>query len=111
MINKNDIYVRLLSKSDITERYLSLFKNDLVTRFLDVNLSREKVLSYIRNGHDTGSYYINAICLMCNDFHIGNIKIGPIKRKDGKSDLVTVVGDNSYWGKGVEVTHNAYFRY
>ena len=48
---------------------------------------------------------------MCNDLHIGNIKIGPIKRKDGKSDLVTVVGDNSYWGKEVEVTHNAYFRY
>ena len=44
MINKNDIYIRLLSKSDITERYLSWFKNDLVTRFLNVrNLSREKV--------------------------------------------------------------------
>lgn len=105
MINKNEIYIRLLSKSDITERYLSWFKNDLVTRFLDVrNLSREKVLNYIPNGHDTGSYYIYVICLMCNDLHIGNIKIGPIKRKDGISDLVTVVGDDLYWGKGVEGT-------
>ena len=41
---------------------------------------------------------------MCNDLHIGNIKIGPIKRKDGISDLFTVVNDNSYWGKGVEGT-------
>ena len=102
MIKKNDIYIRLLSKSDITERYLSWFKDDLVTKFLDArNLSKEEVLNYIQNGHDTGSYYIYAICLMCNDLHIGNIKIGPIKRKDGISDLVTVVGDNSYWGKGV----------
>jgi len=33
--------------------------------------------------------------------HIGNIKIGPIKRKDGVSDLVTVLGDQDYWGKGI----------
>ena len=33
--------------------------------------------------------------------HIGNIKIGPIKRKEGISDLVTVIGDKNYWGKGI----------
>ena len=102
MIKKNDIYIRLLSKDDVTERYLSWFQDDLVTKFLDArNLSKEEVLNYIQNGHKTGSYYIYAICLRCNDLHIGNIKIGPIKRKDGISDLVTVVGDNLYWGKGV----------
>ena len=102
MIKKNDIYIRLLSKDDVTERYLSWFKDDLVTKFLDArNLSKEDVLNYIQNGHKTGSYYIYAICLRHNDLHIGNIKIGPIKRNDGISDLVTVVGDNSYWGKGV----------
>jgi [ribosomal protein S5]-alanine N-acetyltransferase len=102
MIKKNDIYIRLLSKNDITERYLSWFKDDLVTKFLDArNLSKEEVLNYIKSSQETGSYYIYAICLRHNDLHIGNIKIGPIKRNDGISDLVTVVGDNSYWGKGI----------
>jgi [ribosomal protein S5]-alanine N-acetyltransferase len=102
MIKKNDIYIRLLQKNDITERYLSWFKDDLVTKFLDArNLSKKEVLNYIYNGQETGSYYIYAICLKHNHLHIGNIKIGPIKRKDGISDLVTVVGDNSYWGKGI----------
>lgn len=98
---KNDIYIRVLSDKDINDRYLSWFKNNKVTKFLDAkNLSRKKVLKYIDEGKKTGSYYIFAICLKKNDLHIGNIKIGPIKRKDGISDLVTVIGDHEYWGKG-----------
>ena len=59
MIKKNDIYIRLLSKNDITERYLSWFKDDLVTKFLDArNLSKEEVLNYIKSSQETGSYYI-----------------------------------------------------
>jgi len=102
MINKNDIYIRPLLKEDITERYLSWFKDDLVTKFLDArNLSKEEVLNYLKYGKESRSYYIYAICIKHNDLHIGNIKIGPIKRKDGISDLVTVIGDHTYWGKGV----------
>ena len=42
MIKKNEIYIRILSKDDVTERYLSWFKDDLVTRFLDSkNLSKD----------------------------------------------------------------------
>ena len=99
---KNDIYIRVLTDKDINDRYLSWFNDNKVTKFLDAkNLSRKKVLKYIEEGKKTGSYYIFAICLKNNDLHIGNIKIGPIKRKDGVSDLVTVVGDSSYWGKGI----------
>ena len=42
-----------------------------------------------------------AICYASTDLHIGNIKIGPIRRKDGVSDLVTVLGDKNYWGRGI----------
>jgi len=102
MIKKNEIYIRILSKDDVTERYLSWFKDDLVTRFLDSkNLSKDEVLSYLKHGHESGSYYIYAICLKSSNLHIGNIKVGPIRRKDGISDLVTVIGDKDYWGKSV----------
>jgi RimJ/RimL family protein N-acetyltransferase len=33
--------------------------------------------------------------------HIGNIKIGPIDWDNGISDLVTVIGDRTTWGKGL----------
>jgi len=101
IIKKNKIYIRPLLNEDITERYLSWFKNDLVTKFLDAkNLSRDQVINYLKYGKETGSYYLYAICLNENDLHIGNIKIGPIKRKEGVSDLVTVIGDQNYWGQG-----------
>ena len=98
----NDVYIRLLRSSDINKRYISWFSDITVTRFLEArNLTIEDSKSYLQKGHDTGNYYIYAICLTKNDLHIGNIKIGPIKRKEGISDLVTVIGDKNYWKKGI----------
>ena len=97
-----DIYIRKLEVSDINSRYIKWFSDSNVTEFLDArNINIDESKSYLINGCKTGKYYIYAICLDKNDLHIGNIKIGPIKRKDGISDLVTVIGDKTYWGKGV----------
>jgi len=98
----NDILLRPLRESDINSRYISWFEDPAVTRFLEVrniNIAESKL--YLKNGKETGLYYIFAICLSKNNLHIGNIKIGPIKRKDGVSDLVTILGDKDYWGKGI----------
>ena len=98
----NDIYLRLLRPSDINERYISWFSDVSVTKFLEArNITIEDSKAYLQKGHDTGNYYIYAICIADNDLHIGNIKIGPIKRHEGISDLVTVIGDKGYWRKGI----------
>jgi [ribosomal protein S5]-alanine N-acetyltransferase len=44
--------------------------------------------------------FIYAICTKEDGRHIGNIKIGDINYKAMTSDLVTVVGDRAYWGRG-----------
>ena len=96
-----DIYIRPLKVSDINIRYINWFSDLNVTEFLEArNITIEDSKSYLINGYKTGQYYIYAICLDKKDLHIGNIKIGPIKRKEGISDLVTVIGDKEYWGKG-----------
>ena len=98
----SDLYIRQLKVSDINNRYIKWFSDDDVTEFLEArNISIAESKSYLKNGHLTGMYYLFAICLVKDDLHIGNIKIGPIKRKEGISDLVTVIGDKNYWGKGV----------
>ena len=95
------IYLRELQDADITERYLSWFKDPDVTHFLEVgDLTYEDVKAYIDYGMKTGTYFMYAICLIENDLHIGNVKIGPINRKHMISDLVTVIGDKNYWGQG-----------
>ena len=97
----SDLYIRQLKFSDINNRYIKWFSDNDVTEFLEArNISIAESKSYLKNGHLTGMYYLFAVCLVKDDLHIGNIKIGPIKRKDGISDLVTVIGDDYYWGKG-----------
>lgn len=101
-IQKNDIFLRLIDESDITDRYLAWFADEEVTKYLEVkNLKKNEVLEYIKKGIKDKSYFIFSICIAKNGLHIGNVKIGPIKSKYCVSDLVTVIGDKSYWGKGV----------
>ena len=95
------LYLRVLLESDITEEYLGWFSDEKVTKFLEVkNLKKKDVVDYIRTGRETKIYYMYAVCLKNNNKHIGNIKVGPIYPKHKISDLVVVIGDKSYWGKG-----------
>ena len=96
------IYLRPLEYSDVNENYLSWFNDQNVTKFLESkNLTKQEVIDYIKQGIESKTYYMYAICLIENNKHIGNIKIGPINRKHMTSDLVTVIGDSNYWGKGI----------
>ena len=97
-----DLIIRPLSLKDINSNYVSWFSDNVVTKYLDAkNISILESQKYLRNGIINRSYYIYAICEKKNKKHIGNIKIGPIRRIDGVSDLVTVIGDKNYWGKGL----------
>lgn len=96
------IYLRPLVEKDITNRYLSWFRDPKVTRFLEArNLTHEEACAYLIEGWKTGSYYMFAICLRLDDFHIGNVKVGPIDWKHRICDLVTLIGDKDYWGQGL----------
>lgn len=96
------IILRNLKAKDINERYISWFKDHEVTRFLEAsNITIEDSINYLNYGISTKTYYLFAICVGKNNLHIGNVKIGPIKKKYGVSDLVTFIGDKKYWGKSL----------
>jgi len=96
------IYLRELLEDDVTERYLSWFRDPEVTKFLEAkNLTRKDVIDYIRASKETATYYMFAICLNESGLHIGNLKVGPVNRKHMLSDLVTVIGDKNHWGQGI----------
>ena len=99
------ICLRPLEESDITERYLSWFRDEKVTRFLEArHISRDDALNFLRWGKETGNRLIFAICIEDTGLHIGNIKIGDIDRKAATSDLVTFIGDRDYWGRSIATT-------
>jgi RimJ/RimL family protein N-acetyltransferase len=100
----NRVYLRDLTHDDVNESYLSWFRNNEVTSFLEVDgnsLTRQMVTDYIDEGKNSGSYFMYAICLKENNQHIGNLKVGPINHKHRVADLVCVIGDRSQWGKGL----------
>ena len=77
----SDLYIRQLKFSDINNRYIKWFSDNDVTEFLEArNISIAESKSYLKNGHLTGMYYLFAVCLVKDDLHIGNVKIGPIKK-------------------------------
>jgi [ribosomal protein S5]-alanine N-acetyltransferase len=100
---ENRVYLRNLTHDDVNEYYLSWFKDNIVTSFLEVDgntLTKKMVEEYIDLGIESKSYTMQAICLVEDNKHIGNLKIGPINHKHKVSDLVCVIGDKNYWGKG-----------
>jgi RimJ/RimL family protein N-acetyltransferase len=100
------IYLRPLSLEDVTERYLDWLRDQEVKAFLEVDgneLSLDDIRSYILAGPASGAYFMYAICLVENDLHIGNVKVGPINSKHLIADLPVVIGDKAFWGQGIAV--------
>ena len=93
---------RRLTHDDVDDRYLGWFADPAVTEFLDAkNITRDDAIAHMDHGVASGSYLVCAVCDRTTGLHIGNSKLGPISWPHGVSDLVTVIGDRSYWGKGI----------
>lgn len=96
------IYLRQLTPEDVTDSYLSWFSDAVVTEFLTArSLSREDVVDYMVQGAADKLHYMYGIFDRENDVHIGNVKVGPINWNNRVSDLVCVIGNRDYWGKGI----------
>src|SRR5580698_7589380 len=96
------VFLRPLEEADIDARYVAWFSDPDVTQFLrSRNFSADDSKAYLRKGRETHSYFMYAVCLTLSWRHIGNLKIGPINRVYSVADLVTVIGEKAYWGKGL----------
>lgn len=96
------VYLRRLTPDDVTDTYLSWFRDSVVTEFLTArNLSRNDVVAYIIDGAAHKQHFMYGIFDADADTHIGNIKVGPISWRDRVSDLPCVIGRRECWGKGL----------
>lgn len=59
------VYLRELTHDDVNDEYLSWFRDNTVTSFLEVDgksLTKKIVEDYIDEGKNSGTYYMHAIC-------------------------------------------------
>lgn len=96
------VYLRELTPEDITDEYLCWFADDDVNKFLDVkSLTYEEARDFLVSGKRLGTHFMYAVVDLVSDKHIGNVKVGPLDSNRLTTDVVTVIGDTSYKGRGI----------
>jgi len=97
----NNLYLRSLSTSDCSEKYLNWLNNPEINKYLETRFvvqNIEMIKSFVTNINDSIDSYLFGI--FADDIHIGNIKIGPIHPLYKFADISYFIGEKEYWGKG-----------
>jgi ribosomal-protein-alanine N-acetyltransferase len=99
-----EIKLRRLVAADIDEEYCSWYSND------DQHLmyftgsgrvfSRSMIVNDFEAGEQSGTHFYYVIETL-DGTRIGNVKIGPIDKLNRTSDLVCLIGNRSFVGKGI----------
>jgi ribosomal-protein-alanine N-acetyltransferase len=103
-IEGNTVYLRAIELSDATERYLSWINDEEVTRGLASGVypsTLEDLKNYLTSIVSSKNAVMFAICDKTNDLHIGNIKVDNFDWVNRTCELGVLLGDRSYWGKGI----------
>jgi RimJ/RimL family protein N-acetyltransferase len=98
------VFLSLLTRDDIDERYLSWFDDAERVKFYSGSgrvFTRDAVVAELEEGVAKGSVFVYGIFTRDAELLIGTIKIGPIDRRNQTSDLVAHVGDRENGGKGI----------
>ncbi|OUJ72755.1 GNAT family N-acetyltransferase [Hymenobacter crusticola] len=100
------LQLRSLRSTDIDEAFLTWFQDEELMRFYTNSRQTHTLESLLRNiqaGAATDTNYVFAIIDRETQAFIGTIKLGPINRDHLISDLVVLLGDRHFHGKGLAV--------
>jgi RimJ/RimL family protein N-acetyltransferase len=94
--------LRPFGADDISERYLGWLTDPEVNRYSrranSGAVTRRQALDYLQGLQD--SEIVLAI-LHDGHGHVGNIKYGPIDRRNSRADISILIGEPAVWGKGI----------
>jgi len=99
----NRIYLREVRETDVNDDYYMWLNDPEVNRYLETRYSvqsKEMIKKYVLDKQSNPNELFFAICLIDNDRHIGNIKLGPINWIHRKADVSLFVGAKDLWGQG-----------
>lgn len=97
------IYLRRLTEYDASESYVRWMNDPDINQYLESRFythSIESTKAFIRSVTNDNNYLFG-IFDKNNDKHIGNIKVGGINHYHKYADIGFLIGEKSYWGKGI----------
>ena len=98
------IYLRSIEESDLTENYQQWFNDVDVCQFNSHHRFpnyRQNMEDYYREVIRSHAHLVLAIVDKETDRHIGNISLQDIDLINRTAELAIIVGDKSFWGRGV----------
>jgi len=98
--------LRQIEPNDITDKVLAWFDDEELMKFYTNSrkkITKTDLLNSIDEGKKAGNLLTFGIFHNADNCLIGTIKIGPINFYHMTSDLVALIGDRIYLGKGLAV--------
>lgn len=97
-----NLFISLLEVSDITKNYINWLNDYEIMRFTEqtkIEHTFKSVKSFVSNMNSSNDNYLFGIFF--SKEHIGNIKLGPINFNHKTANISYVIGNKSFWGKGI----------
>jgi RimJ/RimL family protein N-acetyltransferase len=98
------IYLREIRLSDANKNYRDWMNDPEINQYLESRFERwsvSKLRRYISDIKRNPDNVFLTIVSKDGNKHIGNIKIGPINRSHRYADVGVIIGEKSFWGKGI----------
>lgn len=105
-IEGKNVYLRRIKISDANKNYLNWMHDPGINQYLESRFEKwdlNKLKCYVRNVLRDKKCFFLAIIHRATGRHIGNIKIGPIVLQHHFADIGIIIGDKSFWGKGLGI--------
>ena len=96
------IFLRELKEEDASGAYAGWLNDPEVNRWLETrSVTVPELRTYIREKRESPDAILFGIFWKENGRHIGNIKLEPIDRKRKEVTIGILIGEKTFWGKGV----------
>jgi len=98
----NDINLKALSLQEIGQNYLNWINDYEVTRYTELRFKKSKqsdIKKFVLENWTSDKNILFGIFF--KNYHVGNIKLGPINWEHLRSELSYIIGEKKIWGKGI----------
>lgn len=95
--------LRELDAEDCTPEYIAWLADPQVNRFLETRHlvhDAASIVDFVERVRRSAHEFLFGIFLRAGGRHIGNIKVGPIRREHRLADVSLLIGARDCWGQG-----------
>ena len=97
------LIIKSLQVDDISNNYIEWLNDVEVNKYLETRFqvqSYESCVEFVNRKQEDESEELLGVFTKNNNKHIGNCKLGDIKKFHHTAEISYLIGDKSYWGSG-----------